>query len=157
MARKPFWVPFSHDQNVASATDSKVNLLADMVLDREAAGGLTVTRIIGCVQFMATTVAGSQNAFNLGVRVAHESQAASSPNIATDSSNQWLYTLLRRLSGRVTETAAGTFATWFETLYFDIKVQRKILSNFEVASIVQNGSGDALSTHWGGRVLLKLP
>ncbi len=56
MARKSFWVPFLFDLNVASAVNGATDLLTNMVLDREAAGGLTVTRIIGCVGFQATTV-----------------------------------------------------------------------------------------------------
>ncbi len=157
MARKLTWVPFGFDLNVAAATSSSTNLLDNLALDREAAGGLTITRVIGCVQFQATSVDGSQNEFALAMRVAHEAQATATPIIASDQADQWIWTLIRRLSGRVTETAAGVFAPWYETMYFDVRAQRKILQSYQLRAIVQNEAGDSISTHWGGRVLIRLP
>ncbi len=156
MARRKVWVPeFDLARTTTASNQASFSLLANLPIDLQGVGGLTISRIIGNVSFAPISVA--VQGFQMAILVAHEAQGAGEPIIKTDISANLMWTWLGRTNGAFIETSSGTFTRIEERVYFDVRVQRKLQPNFDLEFIIQNEAGVSLVTTVGCRTLIALP
>jgi len=156
MARRRIWVPNRVlAASTAASAQARFDLLASLPGDLEAVGGLTISRIIGNVSFSPASVA--VQAFAMAIEVNHESLPNTDPAIISEISGNLMWTWIGRTNGAFIETSAGTFTRIEERVYFDVRVQRKLLPNYRLTMLVQNEAGVAIIHTVGTRTLVALP
>jgi len=140
MARRKVWVPkFTIGASLAASADIADNLLTALPSDLEAIGGLTISRIIGNISIAPLTIA--KQAFKMAIMVRHESLVDSEPDLTGEISGNLMWSWFGRTNGGFIETSSGSFTSVEERIYFDVRVQRKLLPNYELALLIQNNAG----------------
>jgi len=156
MARRKVWVPKSTIANTTAASAAgRDNLLSALPSDLEAIGGLTISRIIGNISISPLTIA--VQAFAMAIAVLHEDLDAAVPDIRSEISANLMWTWIGRTNGAFVETASGSFTKIEERVYFDVRVQRKLLPNYQLVLVIQNSAGVTLVDTVGCRTLVSLP
>ena len=156
MARRKVWVPeLTIAQTVSASAAARIDLLNNLPLDLEGVGGLTISRIIGNISFSPISVA--VQAFAMAILVHHEQLATTEPQLDIDISANIMWQWMGRTNGAFIETAAGTFTRIEERVYFDVRVQRKLLPNYQLSLLVQNEPGVSIVHTIGCRTLVSLP
>jgi len=116
---------------------------------------LTISRIIGNVSIAPLTIA--KQAFRMAIIVAHESLPVNEPGLSSEISANIMWSWFGRTNGAFIETSSGSFTSIEERIYFDVRVQRKLLPNYVLSMLVQNVAGVSLITTVGCRTLVALP
>ncbi len=93
----------------------------------------------------------------MGILVAHEALTAADPDIRSEVSGNLMWSWLGRSNGAFIESSSGSFTSIEERVYFDVRVQRKLLPNYQLKIIVQNEAGVTIITTVGCRTLISLP
>ena len=159
MARKPAWEDTLVDTNVISGSVASPTMMTG--LDRDEARGLTITRLIGRLDFSSATVAGAYGHQIIDVALAvldRDAIAASAlpdPNDADDSpATGWLY------RNRIRVMQNGVGANTITTLTFDVRSQRKLNGGqLELILVSTASTGTNFTTDVSGiiRTLVLLP
>ena len=156
MARRKIWTPTNTGTTVAAGSSASLDLLAQLPLDLEGVGGVTVTRIIGNLSFRCDNV-GVYQQFAAGIVVHHEDLNVGNLDLATEGDPGVMWTWLGRTNGAFIEVASGNFDAVEERVYIDVRVQRKVAQNHRVDFVIENGSGQTILFNLGVRVLIALP
>jgi len=156
LARRKVWIPFNSGFGTAASTSTHLDLLTNMAPDLEAAGGLTVLRMVGELKYRIDTV-GTYQQFNVGIGVFTEELPTSTDMTISGDARDWLWTLMTRTSGYFIEVASGDFDGVEEVRFIDVHAMRKIPANSQLRVVTGNGAGVQVNFNLGLRILVALP
>ena len=153
--RRRVWAPINSGTSVAASGSKETSLLANLPIDLQAIGGVTVVRIVGELKYRIDTV-GQYQQFSAAIAVVHEDLDPSALSLSGEPLDL-LWSLYTRTSGLFMEVGAGNFDAIEEVRAIDVRAKRIIKPQEQLILIVNNGAGDTLFFNVGLRTLVLLP
>ncbi len=154
--RRGLWLPLSQSTTVAASTTAKTNLLQNLTLDLESAGGLTLQTCIGRVGIRCDVV-GTYAQYSMMIGVHREDVAASDMDWHSEADSGPMWTSFGYTSGLFNEVAAGDFDGVIEWESLRTRAMRKIPANHSLDFVIHNSSGQTLAYYIALRMRILLP